>query len=337
MRYDMLITIMDDVVYSYTNDKKKRQQRFFVTSGLVCIIVGIALFLHVFSQKHLDTNTVVTIPSGYSVQQTARSLYEYDLVRSPFAFSLYSRLHSESIKAGTYRFIPGAYSLSDIHTRLTTAEYGDIYIRLTIPEGSTRNEIARILEESELAISGDEFLKQTQNLEGYLFPDTYFLLPDSSVEDIVSIMQQTFDTTLEEYEDDIRNSGRSFEDIITMASIIEKEATSDPEEMKLVSGILWKRIDEGMLLQVDAPFLYTQGKTSEQLRIADLRADGPYNTYTRIGLTPTPISNPGKAAIEAAIHPTESLYYFYLHDTNGTIRYGITHDDHVRNKQRYLP
>jgi UPF0755 protein len=328
---------MNNVVYSYTNHTKKRRQHLFIISGLIFIIVGIILLLHAFSQKHLDTTTVITIPSGYSVQQTADSLYEHNLVRSPFAFSLYSRFHSESIKAGTYRFIPGAYSLSDVHTRLVTADYGDIYIRLTIPEGSTRNEIAKILEESEVNISSVEFLEQTQDLEGYLFPDTYFLLPDSSVDDVISVMQQTFDTVLKEYEDDIRNSGRSFEDIIIMASIIEKEATSDPEEMKLVSGILWKRIDEGMLLQVDAPFLYTQGKTSEQLRIADLRADGPYNTYTRLGLTPTPISNPGRAAIEAAIHPTESLYYFYLHDTNGTIRYGVTHDDHVRNKQRYLP
>lgn len=328
---------MNNVVYSHMDYKKRRKQRFVIISGLVFIVIGIVLLLNVFSQKYLNTNTVITIPSGYSVEQTARSLHEHDLVRSPLAFSLYSRLYSKSIKAGTYRFIPGNYSLSEVYTRITTADYGDIYIRLTIPEGSTRNEIARLLEESELAISRDEFLEQTQNLEGYLFPDTYFLLPDSSVEDVITVMQRTFDTLRKEYEDDIRNSGRSFEDIITMASIIEKEATSDQEEMKLVSGILWKRIDEGMLLQVDAPFLYTQGKTSEQLRIADLRADGPYNTYTRLGLTPTPISNPGRAAIEAAIYPTESLYYFYLHDTNGTIRYGVTHDDHVRNKQRYLP
>lgn len=333
----MLITIMNNVVYSHMDYKKRRKQRLVIISGIVFIVIGIVLLLNVFSQKYLDTNTVITIPSGYSVEQTARSLHEHDLVRSPLAFSLYSRLYSESIKAGTYRFIPGNYSLSEVYTRITTADYGDIYIRLTIPEGSTRNEIARLLEESELAISRDEFLEQTQNLEGYLFPDTYFLLPDSSVEDVIVVMQRTFDTLRKEYEDDIRNSGRSFEDIITMASIIEKEATSDQEEMKLVSGILWKRIDEGMLLQVDAPFLYTQGKTSEQLRIDDLRADGPYNTYTRLGLTPTPISNPGRAAIEAVINPTESLYYFYLHDTNGTIRYGVTHDDHVRNKQRYLP
>ena len=117
-----------------------------------------------------------------------------------------------------------------------------------------------------------------------------------------------------------------------MASIIEKEATGDLNEQKKVSGILWKRLDEGKLLQVDAPFQYIHG----EVNAADLRKDGPYNTYTRLGLTPTPIGNPGLSAIDAAINPVTSPHYFYLHGKDGQIHYGNTYNDHVNNINRYL-
>ena len=121
-----------------------------------------------------------------------------------------------------------------------------------------------------------------------------------------------------------------------MASIIEREATGNQEEMQIVSGILWKRIREGMRLQVDAPFMYTLGKRSDELTLKDLASDSPYNTYRKKGLTPTPIGNPGIQAIYAALNPIESSYYFYLHDSRGTIHYAKDHDGHIRNKNQYL-
>jgi UPF0755 protein len=279
---------------------------------------------------------MITIPEGYSLEQTAQELHEQNIIISPNLFLLYARINPFVVKAGTYQFNQGNYSLTEVTHRLAQADYGDIYLRLTIPEGSSRSEIAEILKASELDINPDEFLQQSAGLEGYLFPETYFFLPDDTVDVVIDTMTNTFDKTIDELQEGINQSGRSLEDLVIMASIIEKEATSDPAEQKIVSGILWKRIDENMLLQVDAPFLFTEGKTSAQLSLTDLRQDGPYNTYTRLGLTPTAIGNPGASALEAAIYPTDSLYYFYLHDRNGIIRYGVTHDDHVRNKQRYL-
>lgn len=305
-----------------------------VLSILIALIVYLSIYM--FSGVTLDKDTTITIPSGYSLQEVTVLLEEKKLVRSRYAPLVLSQLQPFTVKSGTYLFLEGKLTLREISRRLSSADYGDIYLRLTIPEGSTRNEIAENISRTDLAIDPDEFLSKTSDLEGYLFPDTYFFLPDDNVDTVIQKMTSRFDDVVSEFSSGIEGSGRSLEDIIIMASIVEKEATGDLEEMKTVAGILWKRIDQGMLLQVDAPFLYTQGKESSELTLEELRTDGLYNTYTRKGLTPAPISNPGRNALEAAIYPQESLYFFYLHDTSGMIHYGVNHDEHVRNKQRYL-
>lgn len=124
-------------------------------------------------------------------------------------------------------------------------------------------------------------------------------------------------------------------DNIIMASIIEGEARTDAER-PLVAGILWKRLAKGMPLQVDATFAYTLGKSSDELTIADLRKDSPYNTYTRKGLPPTPIDNPGLPSIKAVLEPQVSDYWYYLHDAHGTIHYARTYEEHLQNKKLYL-
>ncbi len=121
-----------------------------------------------------------------------------------------------------------------------------------------------------------------------------------------------------------------------MASLLEKEASNDLEQKRIISGILWKRIRIGMPLQIDAPFLYERGKGSAQLSNKDLRASSKYNTYINKGLTPTPIGNPGYDSLYAAAHPIESNYLFYLHDFNGGVHYGKNHKEHVTNKKKYL-
>lgn len=148
-------------------------------------------------------------------------------------------------------------------------------------------------------------------------------------------MRTVFAEKMIELEDKISMSTKSREDIIIMASIIEEEANNDADR-KIISGILWKRIESGMPLQVDAPFYYTANKTSAQISTADLRADSPYNTYTRKGLPPGPISNPGINAIENALFPESSSFWFFLSDRAGTMHYAITHDGHIENKWKYL-
>mgnify|MGYP000654570581 CR=1 FL=1 len=236
-----------------------------------------------------------------------------------------------SVKAGTYLF-ENNISLQHVLDRLNQSDYGDIYVSVTIPEGSTLTQIGEILNAQGFEnFSIAEFNTITENQEGYLFPDTYNFLPTADTETIVQKFIDTFDVKTESFKK-ILPANRSWQDVVTMASLIEKEATGDLQEKQLVSGILWKRLDEGMLLQVDAPFQYLHGIVDAK----DLRIDGPYNTYTRPGLTPPPIGSPGLDSIKAAFDPIMSPYYFYLHSSNGDIHYGKTYRDHFNNINKYL-
>jgi UPF0755 protein len=259
-------------------------------------------------------------------------LEQEGIISSALAFNILARFDKESIKSGQYIFEVGTIELQQVFNRLSSADYGDVYERLTIPEGSTNRQIADTIKRSSFEIDLEKFDVLTEGTEGYLFPDTYNFLPDTDVETIIDVMKSTFDAKIKSLELEITKSKRTLEEIIIMASLIEKEATGNIEEKKIVSGILWKRLDQGMLLQVDAPFQYIHGV----VRAADLRKDGPYNTYTRLGLTPTPIGNPGLDSIIAALEPTSTRYYYYLHGKDGLIRYGVNYNQHINNINRYL-
>ena len=123
--------------------------------------------------------------------------------------------------------------------------------------------------------------------------------------------------------------------IVTMASLIEKEAGNN-EEMPFISGILSNRLKKNMPLQVDASFIYLLGKKSSDLTKDDLKIDSPYNTYVNKGLPPGPINNPGMNAILASLNPAKTPYYFYLHDKDGIIHYAKTFEEHKINKRKYL-
>jgi UPF0755 protein len=134
---------------------------------------------------------------------------------------------------------------------------------------------------------------------------------------------------------DLAISGKSLNDIVIMASIIEKEGTNLNDKKK-ISGVLWNRIDIGMALQVDAPFVYFLGKNTYQLTLEDLQIDSPFNTYINKGLPPTPIANPGIESLKAAINPERSDYLFYLADSEGTTHFSETYAEHLKKKKLYL-
>jgi len=172
--------------------------------------------------------------------------------------------------------------------------------------------------------------------EGYLFPDTYFFPPDITPEGVVKIMKENFETKVRpELRDEILRQGKDFDEVIIMASLIEKEA-ADIEDAKIISDILWRRLEIGMGLQVDATLTYITGKPSHLLTEEDLAIDSPYNTYKYRGLPLAPIANPGLDAIKAAIFPEESPYLFYLHDKKSEPHYARTFEEHILNKQKYL-
>ena len=186
-------------------------------------------------------------------------------------------------------------------------------VSVTIPEGFNLAQIGDIFAPKLKNFNETEFLSQAKNLEGYLFPDTYFFLTNANETDVIKYMSDNFEKKVAPLYLEIDSSGKSKEDIITMASLIEKEAKGDTDR-GVISGILWKRISIGMPLQVDsAP-----------------------ETYKTRGLPVGPIDNPGIQAIEASIHPQSSPYLYYLHDKNGDIHYAKTFAEHVKNKLKYL-
>ncbi len=304
-------------------------------------VFGGVFFYSVFllSPVYVKEDTIVSIPSGLSLVSSSETLSKSQIIRSPFLFQVFGRVKNISVKAGPYLFEEGFHSMFEVLRRVHRGDYGDAFVNVTLTEGLNTKQMADILDSKEglLFFDKEKFLELTKDNEGYLFPDTYSFLPDISTEDIVKTLKDTFQKkVVSVYQKEIENSGKSLRDIIIMASLIEKEASSDSEEQKIISGILWKRINRGMYLQVDAPFLYIKGKASADLRVSDLREDGPYNTYTRLGLPPGPIANPGVSSIEAALFPKESPYFFYLHDKNAKVYYAVDHEGHVKNKQRYL-
>lgn len=210
----------------------------------------------------------------------------------------------------------------------------DLEITITIPEGFTVEQMAGLFEEKGL-FSKIEFIKIAQNEEGYLFPDTYRFFKSTTPEKVMEKMKKNFDEKISEFLPEIERQKKTPRDIIIMASIIEKEVHKI-EDRGLVSGILWKRIKEGIGLQVDATITYVLKKTSAELTLDDLKTDSVYNTYKYKGLPKGPISNPGKSAIFTAVFPVNSKFLFYLSDKDGKTHYAKNFEEHKKNKLLYL-
>lgn len=186
-------------------------------------------------------------------------------------------------------------------------------IKITFIEGSTNEDIVKLLSDRISNFNKDAFLNDPRSKQGYLFPDTYFFFPFATLDEVLNAMTLNFTKRVSPLDQDIKSSGKSLKDIIIMASILEKEA-SGKEDIGIISGILWKRIKLGIPLQVDiAP-----------------------TTYKESGLPEKPINNPGLRAIKAAINPIETSYLFYLHDKDGRVHYAVNFNEHKSNIAKYL-
>jgi UPF0755 protein len=237
-------------------------------------------------------------------------------------------------KAGDYIF-KEPQSVWGIARRISTGAFGLEPVRIRITEGATTREMAEQLSKALPRFNADAFLLAARPQEGYLFPDTYFFLPNAHEDAVLDTLRQNFDAHIAELQPLIAASGHSLEEIITMASIIEREARV-PADRRMISGVLWNRIRINMPLQVDVTFLYTVGKNTFQLTLADLRTDHPYNTYVNKGLPPGPIGSPSLDSIQAAAEPTPNPYLFYLADNTGVTHFSKTYEEHLRKKRLYL-
>lgn len=322
----------------FYNQFRQRSSARYVLGAAVCVILA-ALFLYLFfwrAPAQFPQESLFSVEGGASLSETAIRLAEQKIIRSRFWFKTWSTIlgGTRGLKAGDY-FFSAPLSVSHLAWRLTHSVYALEPISVTIPEGFNNQEIAARLAEKLMRFDTGQFLRKAKEKEGYLFPDTYRFLPNEKPERTIAAMEDNFRRRIEPLKRDIAAFNRTLSDIVIMASLIEEEARTE-ETRRKVSGILWKRLDKGMLLQVDAVFPYIFGDKPFDLTDGDLLVDSPYNTYKYAGLPPTPISNPGLAAIRAAITPITTPYWYYLSDKNGEMHYAVTHDEHLANRERYL-
>jgi UPF0755 protein len=306
------------------------------SQGLILILVGVFFFFFLFFisvPSDFPVGEIIAIEEGATLKEIAAIFKQERLIRSANFFDLLVRYsgYEKEIKAGKYMFSE-PLSVIGLMRRLIKGDYGVSLVKITIPEGATINDINKIFSDKGFK----DFEIKDKELEGYLFPDTYFFSADTTVRETVSKMTENLKNKITpDLENATVNAGRTFHQVLTMASLIEKEA-AEIEDRRLISGILWKRFDEKMPLQVDAAFVYAIGKNTFELTKDDLKIDNPYNTYNRVGLPPTPICNPGLDAILAAIFPEKSPYWYYLSDKEGKVYYSKTFEEHVQKKQKYL-
>lgn len=332
-RFTDLLTII--------NIKWKNKFFRYVTYSIVTIILFIivfSLFINLYlAPRDFPINSIFTIAKGAGLTQTADNLYTKNIIRSKFWFKSFSVLFG-----GLKGIIAGDYDLNKQENAITLAwrfsqgDYSLVPIKITFPEGLNVMEMSKLISQKFLKIDPAIFVKLASSSEGYLFPDTYYLLPNVSSMDIVKIMKETFDKKIITLNNEIISFNKPLADIIKMASIVEEEARTT-ETRQIVAGILWKRLASGMPLQVDSSFKYINGKGTKDLTLADLKKDSPYNSYTRKGLPPTPITNPGIDTIRDTITPIKTNYLYFLSDKKGEMHYASTYAEHLKNKALYLP
>ena len=313
---------------------------FFITNTAL-IITGIYIAT-LFNPIKPDQTTEqqFIIPKGQSISKIGIRLKEDELIKNELVFKFIVKKEKleNKIQAGSFKLSP-SMSTSEIAHSLTSGTE-DSWV--TIQEGWRKEEIAEsMVRQGFEYFDKEEFLKLAKDDEGKLFPDTYLVPQQISSQQFYNLLINTFDKKIAELEDDIDKSGKTIDEILIMASLVEREGRGY-ENLRTVAGILWNRIDIGMALQVDATLQYAKGYSPiyktwwGEPTAQDKEVDSPYNTYLNAGLPPRPISNPGLDALRATINPIQSDYLYYIHDKSGQGHYATSYDGHLENINDYL-
>lgn len=313
---------------------------FYAVTTLLLLIASIGLgvfYAYVFTPPvDFTPKTIVHIAEGTSVQGIATVLTNAHIIKSPEAFALLVR-----VKGDDTRMHPGEYYFDQAPTllmvidRIATADFGIENVKVLIPEGYARKDMVKVFQSEFPQFSADDFMRDTANLEGYLFPDTYRFFRNATSGVIIMDMQKTFALKTAGLQQEATTSNKSWSDIIIVASLIELEGKT-ARDRGMIADIIYRRLAQNMPLQLDAPFLYIMNKASLQLTQEDLFAQSPYNTYRNKGLPPTPIASPGLESISAALHPIANDYLYYLSDKDGVVHYAKDFNEHRKNKALYL-
>ncbi|MBI5254185.1 endolytic transglycosylase MltG [Candidatus Falkowbacteria bacterium] len=303
---------------------------------LIIVITLLIITLKFNISRDIGVAQTFVIEKGQGLSEIAHNLVQQKIINHQFGFEFYAIItgNYKTLLAGKF-FLPQKISIKDLVKILTNEKFMQLETEITIIEGWDKNEIADYLEQKQL-VDKKTFLKAAADLEGFLYPDTYRIYQATTADEIIKKMLDNFNTKLTvDLKNKIEQQHKTTLQILTMASIIEKEMTG-LENRKIASGIFWKRIKEGHPLQSDATINYITQKGMIQPNYADLEIENPYNTYKNYGLPPGPICNPSIEAIIAAIEPTSTPYYYFLTTKAGTVIFSKTYDEHLKNKQKYL-
>lgn len=305
----------------------------------ILLALGLGLFLLKPAQK-IAAREVVLIREGLSLRQVAQELESRDIITSKVLFMLWAKAlgYGRIIKAGEYELGPDMPPLR-IYEKLTRGLV--MTHAVTIPEGLTRMQIADILAEKRLA-ERQSFLSLTQhpdiiarygiygqNLEGYLYPDTYQFALSLPPQNLIDVMVRRFLKVVEPYNSAIDQSGMDLNQVVILASIVEKE-TGQADERPLIASVFLNRLKRGMRLESDPTVIYGLPDFNGNITRKDLQTPTPYNTYLIQGLPPGPISNPGLASIKAVLFPAETKYLFFVSKNDGSHHFSRTFSEHRR-------
>lgn len=322
---------------------------------LIILVTGIwgFFFLPGYLSKTYNQDPVeIVVEPGDYLGAIAEDIYEKGIIKSRLWFRYKGQEIAKNIKPGTYTLDAGK-DIEEIYRLIQLGEQ-EIPVVVTFPEGFILYQFAQKIEESGLG-TADDFIEMTESifneeysegvdseklyfkLEGYLFPDTYHFSKKQSLKEIIKTLTGTMDKFwTPEVEQKRKDLGLTRHQVITIASLIEREAYNDAER-KIISGVIYNRIKRGMPLQIDATVIYGIGEGKEHMTrvlYSDLEKENPFNTYRNRDLPPGPIASPGMNSLLAAIDPEEHDYLYYVMSDNGHV-FAKTYNEHLRNVEKY--
>ena len=313
--------------------------------GAISIISVILISVFIFTQigpydKNNKKGIVVEIPQGATTSTISDILYKNKLIKNKTMFKISVKLSNKAqhFKAGKYLFNQ-TYSNKEIIEDISSGKIYNDGIKITIPEGSTSKEESyeNLISNPKEFYNQFKFLKEEDitSLEGFLYPSTYYFDENASEKEVLSVMLSQFNKV---YTDKLRDRQKelkmTIEQVVNLASIVEKEAVLD-EDRPIIASVFYNRLKIGMPLQSDATIQYIFKERKKIVTYKDLEIDSPYNSYKNKGLPPTPIASPGIKSIEATLYPEKTEYLYFVAKMDGGNNYSTNYEDHLKYVKEY--
>ncbi len=322
----------------------KRKLITLLGGSLCIIIMSTMVYFFLFSKNH-EEESVFVVGRNQTESEIVDKLKTQGLIKSKSVFlaTLYLRGMRDAIEPGGYTISQQMTSWRIMNKITTTPDMKWVIVR----EGLRKEQIGELFAETfgwsveDVEKWNMEYTKmEIDHVEGTYFPDTYLIPIDEDGLSVAKRMTRRFNEQFEPYITQFAEQNIKWTTGLTLASIIQREAAGK-EDMSLIAGILWNRLEKDMKLEIDATVQYARGKTEEGwwtlISSEDIQTiDSPYNTYMYNGLPPHPIANPGIDAIDAVLHPTQTNCLYYLHDSNRQIHCAETYEGHKENIEKYL-